>query len=109
MIFILNVGIICVLFGGLIPEKTFCAINPEIQWNLLDVGTDEAWNYTQGRSDVVVAIIDSGVDFSHSDLENQNWINPNEIPGNGKDDDQNDYGDLKYIQCQRFKESCEKT
>ena len=43
--------------------------------------------------EVIVAIIDSGVDINHEDLDDVIWINPNEIPNNGKDDDKNGYID----------------
>ncbi len=42
---------------------------------------------------VIVAVIDSGVDIEHEDLKNVIWTNPNEIAGNGKDDDNNGYID----------------
>jgi subtilisin family serine protease len=41
----------------------------------------------------IVAVIDSGIDIGHEDLENVVWTNPNEIPNNGKDDDNNGYVD----------------
>lgn len=44
-------------------------------------------------SPVVVAVIDSGVDIEHEDLQGAIWINENEIAGNGLDDDQNGYID----------------
>ncbi|MBK8492333.1 MAG: S8 family peptidase [Saprospirales bacterium] len=42
---------------------------------------------------VIVAVIDSGVDANHEDLKDIMWVNPGEIPGNGKDDDNNGYID----------------
>jgi len=45
---------------------------------------------------VVVAVIDSGVDYLHEDLQPVMWMNPNEIPENGKDDDGNGYVDDIY-------------
>ncbi len=45
---------------------------------------------------VVVAIIDSGVDINHEDLKDNVWVNTKEIPGNGKDDDNNGYIDDVY-------------
>ena len=42
---------------------------------------------------VIVAVIDSGVDIDHEDLEGVIWTNTDEIPGNGKDDDNNGYID----------------
>lgn len=50
-------------------------------------GTDAAGN------DIVVAVIDGGVDFNHEDLQDNIWVNEGEIPGNGIDDDQNGYVD----------------
>ncbi|WP_299217275.1 S8 family peptidase [uncultured Dokdonia sp.] len=41
----------------------------------------------------IVAVIDSGIDINHEDLKNAIWTNPKEIPGNGKDDDNNGYID----------------
>lgn len=45
---------------------------------------------------VTVAVVDTGVDYRHDDLKNVMWINKNEIPGNGIDDDNNGYIDDVY-------------
>ena len=46
-----------------------------------------------GSNDVIVAVIDTGVDYNHIDLRNNIWTNPGEIPNNGIDDDGNGYVD----------------
>ena len=44
-------------------------------------------------NEVLIGVVDSGVDYTHADMVNQMWINPDEIPGNGIDDDMNGYID----------------
>lgn len=49
--------------------------------------------YPGGSPDVIIAIIDTGVDYNHLDLKNNIWVNSAEIPGNNVDDDGNGYVD----------------
>lgn len=66
-------------------------------------GIFDGWGYAKaenksigGSPDVIVAIIDTGVDYNHLDLRNNIWTNSGEIPNNGVDDDGNGYVDDYY-------------
>ena len=54
-----------------------------------DIDAAEAWDSSVGSSDVVIAVIDTGIDYNHEDLAANMWTNPGETPGNGVDDDGN--------------------
>lgn len=61
-------------------------------WGLFQIGAPAAWAVSQGDG-VVVAVVDTGIDITHTDLRANIWRNPGEIAGNGIDDDGNGYVD----------------
>ena len=90
--------------GSVIPDDP----NFSQQWSLLNTGVfvdnfpatpnadikaDQAWDITLGSPDVIVAVVDTGIDLTHPDLVSNIYTNPKEIAGNGIDDDQNGYID----------------
>ena len=74
-----------------IPNDTYW----NLQWGMFNdrLNLPSAWNIAQGNSNVVMAIIDQGIDTLHPDLMPNLWYNPNEIPNNGVDDDNNGFID----------------
>lgn len=72
-----------------------------IQWALNndddnDIDAPEAWEITTGNSDIIVAIIDTGIDLAHEDLANNTWRNPfesGEYASDREDNDENGYKD----------------
>jgi subtilisin family serine protease len=73
-----------------IPNDPFRA--SQQPW-LESIQASATWEKGSGSSDVIIAIIDTGVDYNHEDLAANRWINEDEIPENGIDDDQNGYID----------------
>ncbi|MFW5651973.1 MAG: S8 family serine peptidase [Acetivibrio ethanolgignens] len=69
----------------------------EQQWayySTYNIGIEEAWSLGKGvNKEIVVAVIDSGIDYQHEDLKAAMWVNPGEIDGDGLDNDGNGYID----------------
>ncbi len=64
----------------------------QLPWHLEDIDIEGAWSITNGSSNITIAIIDSGIDFSHPELNHSGWINEDEIL-DGSDNDNNGYID----------------
>ncbi|MBE7213932.1 S8 family serine peptidase [Shewanella benthica] len=88
-----------------IPSEQALNNDPDInkQWHLDSTNTPAAWQWLAdndlsqyGDRNVVVAVIDSGVDYNHPDLALNMWINQGEIADNGIDDDGNGFIDDVY-------------
>jgi len=67
-------------------------VNDTIPGMSVNRAYNEILNQRKGKS-VVVAVIDSGIDIEHEDLDDVVWVNTKEVPGNNKDDDRNGYVD----------------
>ena len=66
------------------------------QWSIAKVRAAEAWTMGVGSREIVVAVTDTGVDYTHGDIKDNMWTNKKEIAGNGVDDDNNGYVDDIY-------------
>jgi subtilisin family serine protease len=96
---LLIISLLCVLSLTSFCQETKTHAN----WQLLDpqndkiygAGVEKAYQLLKGRTpkEVIVAVIDGGVDINHEDLQGVIWTNTGEIPGNGIDDDHNGYVD----------------
>jgi subtilisin family serine protease len=65
-------------------------------WGMERISATSAWELNVGSTGVVVAVLDTGVDYLHEDLAANMWHNPGEVPGNNIDDDQNGFRDDVY-------------
>jgi|GEM_PF-6864722 len=59
----------------------------------VDIDIKRAWDISTGAPNVIVAVMDSGIDLSHNDLASNIWVNPIDTYGNNIDDDRNGYVD----------------
>ncbi|MBE9177887.1 S8 family serine peptidase [Oculatella sp. LEGE 06141] len=62
-------------------------------WGADLINAPEVWAQGYTGQGIVVAVIDSGIDYTHPDLQSNIWVNRNEIPDNGIDDDSNGFID----------------
>jgi len=82
--------------GGAGTAGALSSVNPQdlaLSWGVKRIDAPQAWQYTTGSQEIVVAVIDSGIDASVMQLAGKIWTNSREIPGNGIDDDKNGYVD----------------
>jgi len=109
MIKFINRSVFILLFIGLIGSsfaQQSVKDNVPNGWHLMSkdksgyygISLDKAYEFLKGRKSkqIIVGVIDSGVDTTHEDLKAVLWHNPKEIPGNGIDDDKNGYADDVY-------------
>lgn len=73
------------------PNDTYFADGS--QWAVDVLNLRSAWEVNKGSENVVIAVIDSGIDYNHKDLKDKIWNNQKENPINGLDDDGNGYVD----------------
>lgn len=65
-------------------------------WNMAKIQAPLAWDVSVGSIETIIAVLDTGVDLQHPDLQGNLWQNFGEIAGNGVDDDKNGYVDDRW-------------
>lgn len=91
---------------GIRPNDEWYRAASNYQWSLhntgywgtpdADIDAPEAWDISTGWDGIVIAIISTGISMERQDLASKIWVNADEIPNNGRDDDQNGYVDDVY-------------
>ncbi|NIA18360.1 MAG: S8 family serine peptidase [Actinobacteria bacterium] len=75
--------------AAIIPSDTYY----NEQWYLEKIKAPEAWNEVRTAGNIVIAVLDSGVQIDHPDLRDNIWQSSDEIPDNNIDDDKNGFID----------------
>ena len=65
-------------------------------WDMEGIGAFDAWDVNTGSGNMIVGVVDVGIDYMHEDIAGNMWVNAQEIPGNGIDDDSNGVIDDVY-------------
>lgn len=91
----LKLLLLLALFLSLLVVETAYAIEPSTveSWGLDSLQAEKTKAFQQNSEEIVVAIIDTGIDLNHPDLKEKLWTNEKEIPDNHIDDDKNGYVD----------------
>jgi len=79
--------------GGGMQSESSMPTKEALAWGLQKIEAPQAWETTQGSHEIVVAVIDSGIDRNHPSLNERMWVNSAEIPSNQIDDDHNGFVD----------------
>ena len=77
-------------------RRPFAVLGRRIEWNVAGVNAPAAWERGVTGEGVVIALLDEPVVLTHADLTNNIWVNVDEVPGNGIDDDRNGYIDDRH-------------
>ncbi|MFA5109715.1 MAG: S8 family serine peptidase [Patescibacteria group bacterium] len=77
------------VLAGITPNDPYYSY----QWYLTKIKADSAWEKVSASPDIVIAVIDSGIEINHPDLRENIWRNAKEIAGNKIDDDHNGFVD----------------
>ncbi len=87
--------VVFLLTGFLISSTVLASSDPYFpkQWYLQKVHAPEVWEKTKGSSSIIIAVLDTGVDVDHPDLKDNIWVNSDEVPNDGYDNDKNGYID----------------
>ncbi len=95
LVFLVSLFAANMIFAQSSTPENWYNLDPQTD-GVSGMSTDKAYKeLLKGKKGetVIVAVIDSGVDFEHEDLKDVMWVNPGEIAGNGIDDDNNGYVD----------------
>jgi subtilisin family serine protease len=87
--FIISLFIVEPVLANITPNDPYCGN----QWYLAKIKADSAWEKISASPDIVIAVIDSGIQINHPDLKDNIWHNDKEIAGNRIDDDHNGFID----------------